>query len=148
MCTLTLQHTVCAVPELALLLVSGVLECWKHLAGRFNIQLTGSQTSYITADINHHLLPSSLHPGFLPTHCPSLWSDLSIPLFSCAPFSSAFVWAVRGRTDSAAALSVHQRSCWLHLIWMDCFSFGGYCHPPHPPPHISRLWSGRVVPRW
>lgn len=48
--TLTLLCTVCAVPELALLLVSGVLECWKHLAGRFNIQLTGSQTSYITAE--------------------------------------------------------------------------------------------------
>lgn len=47
---LTLLCTVCAVPELALLLVSGVLECWKHLAGRFNIQLTGSQTSYITAE--------------------------------------------------------------------------------------------------
>lgn len=58
--------TVCAVPELALLLVSGVLECWKHLTGRFNIQLTGSQTSYITAEPpppqNHHpyILASSL----------------------------------------------------------------------------------------
>lgn len=82
---LTLLCTVCAVPKPALLLVSGVLECWKHLAGRFNIQLTGSQTSYITAENPPHPpphLPSSLYPGLFPIHCPSLWSDLSIPLRS------------------------------------------------------------------
>lgn len=75
--------TVCAVPELALLLVSGVLECWKHLTGRFNIQLTGSQTSYITAEPPPpQKKPSSLYPGFLPIRCPSHWRDLSIPLHS------------------------------------------------------------------
>lgn len=86
---LTLLCTVCAVPEPALLLVSGVLECWKHLAGRFNIQLTGSQTSYITAEnppppppTPPADSPSSLYPGLFPIHCPSLWSDLSIPLHS------------------------------------------------------------------
>lgn len=167
--TLTVLCTICAVPELALLLVSGVLECWKHLTGRFNIQLTRSQTSYITAENptlpptptqstpqNLHPLPSSLYPGFFPIRCPSLWSDLHpSPLSPLLPasLSSVFVWAARGRTDSSAALSVHQSSCWLHLIWMDCFSFGGYCLPPPfislpTPTPQARLWSAGLVLRW
>lgn len=87
--------TVCAVPELALLL--GVRCPWvlEHLTGRFNIQLIGSQTSYFTAEnlapppdattplptwLLHNPLPLplewSLHP---PLHSP-----LS-PLLPCSP---------------------------------------------------------------
>lgn len=85
------------------------------------------------------LLPLPLPLLLLPT------SDLSIPLHSLsASPSSLFVWPTRGQTDSSAPLSVQQLSCWLHLIWIDCFSFGGYCTPPpsrlpHPftPTHAS-----------
>lgn len=157
----TLVCTVCAVPELALLLVSGVLECWKHLTGRFNIQLTGSQTSYITAETppTPSKPPASCHHPYILASSPSAAPPigvispshstlLSFPLLLC----SVFVWARRGRTDSSAVLSVYQSSCWLHLIWMDCFSFRVYClpcpQPPTLPPYIPCLWFGILLLRW
>lgn len=102
---LTLLCTVCAVPKPALLLVSGVLECWKHLAGRFNIQLTGSHTSYITAENPPPPTPptplaiiliSWLVPHPLPL--PLEWSLHPSPLSPVlrALLSSVFVLAARG----------------------------------------------------
>lgn len=95
--TLTLLCTVFAVPVLALLLLSGVLEGWKHLTGRFNIQLTRSQPSYITAENPTQPPPPAiiLTSWLLPYSLP-LPLELSPSLFSLLPLSSVFVWAARG----------------------------------------------------
>ena len=147
---LSLVCILCDVPELALLLVSGVLECWKHLTGRFNIQLTGSQTSYITAEYpalpSPLLLPSCLYPGFLPIFCPSLWSDLSIPFpsspVSCSP-QSLFEWGGGRLTAPQSCLSV------LLLIAFDLngLFFIWRLLPPLPPTtHPTYCqWSGILL---
>lgn len=66
---------VSAVPDLTLLSVSGVLECQKRLAGRFNIQLAGSRSSYITAEnaatpLPHLHLPVIILIPWLVSHPP------------------------------------------------------------------------------
>lgn len=88
--TLTLLCTVRAVPELALLLVSGVLECWKHLARRFNIQLTGSQTSYIAAE-NPPQTSASCHHPYILASSPSAAPPFGVISPSLSTLSSVFV---------------------------------------------------------
>lgn len=145
---------VCAVPQPALLLVSGVLECWKHLAGRINIQLTGSQTSYITAENPPpHLHPSSsLYPGLFPIRCPSppKWSLHPSPLsMLCCPQS---LFGQRGGRLTALQLCLSNSSpadcIWSELIVFHLEVIASHPHHPHLPfplTHISM--SGRWVPR-
>lgn len=137
------------VPELDLLLVSGVLECWKHLTGRFNIQLTGSQTSYITAEYpappNPRLLLSSLYPGFLPVLCPSLCSDLSIPLPSPLVLRSPPSLFELGGGCKLTAPQVCVSVLLLIAFDLNGLFFIWRLLPPQPPNHplnLSCLWFG------
>lgn len=79
---------VSAVPDSTLLSASGVLE---RLAGRFNIQLAGSRSSYITAEnaapSPHlpHLPAIALIPWLFsrPPPPPSLWSQTALQTSVC-----------------------------------------------------------------
>lgn len=62
---------------------SGVLECRKHLAGRFNIQLAGSRSSYITAGTSAPLYPTHPHPPTSSLHLPAI---ILIPWLVSHPF--------------------------------------------------------------
>lgn len=95
-----------AVPVLALLLVSGVLECWRHLTGRFNIPLTGSKSSSITAQESNpafsdypHSPPALIpHPGSFLSAAPPFGLVSSSLLYRLAPaLLLVFMEAVRGQ---------------------------------------------------
>lgn len=137
--------SVSAVPQSALLLVSGVLECWKHLAGRFNIQLTGSQSCYITptppAPDHSYILacsPSSAPPfGMI---SPSLCTVSFTPLSSV----SLFEQQGGGLTAPRLCLSISPPADCIWLEWI-VFHLEVIAHPLspsplHPPSHCLEDW--------
>lgn len=159
---LTLLCTLC-VPELSLLLVSGVLECWKHLAGRFNIQLTGSQTSYITAENPAHS-PHTHSLTHTPSHTPTIilisWPvphPLPLPLewsLHPSPLSPVLALCLSSEgVDSQLCSSVSPSTLLLIAFDLNGLFFIWRLLPPHH--HLSsfststpNLLSGRLALKW
>lgn len=125
---------VSAVPDSTLLLASGVLECWKCLAGRFNIQLTGSRSSYITAETNPPFTIVVI--PWLVSHPPppSLWSHLSCLLYCLWPLLEQLrcvCMSGRGGGERCSCLSISPPADCIWSEWI-VFHLEVIAHTPAP----------------
>ena len=140
---------VSAIPDSTLLLASGVLECRKRLAGRFNIQLAGSQSSYITAENTAHAPPPHPHlrdPSYTLASFPSFSAPPSVALSSLSPVGSlAFVGAAKVRVCvcvcACVCVCVGGRPVCLSALLLIAFDLNGLFFiwrllPTLPPPPL------------